>query len=379
MGRVYYEMGLLSTHEVIECSASDLIGQYVGHTGPKTKEQLDRALGKVLFVDEADRLAEGSYALEAVNELVYLLTTPRYDGKMVVILAGYTQEMEKLMTVRPALSGIFPDEIIFHNLTPSDCVTLLDRELELKRTSAPFLKDTSSTTYPQLLRFLKALSLLPSWSNARDIKTLAKKMSMSATRGKTPTGEPQRTLSAEQALECTKNMMVTRYGRSSKQEGSGVKYPVTLPKTGEAASQQLELNFPSTVHHEPLACDTYAESSTASAHGTRQNAQNVPCVLPTTIAPPSLAPSRQPRDDAGATRDAGVSDAIWDQLQVDKQNKESCQKLKREDARRRDEAIQQKLQQMGLCPAGYDWIEQSGGYRCSGGSHYISNSQLGES
>lgn len=377
MGRVYYEMGLLSTHEVIECSASDLIGQYMGHTGPKTKEQLDRALGKVLFVDEADHLAEGSYALEAVNELVYLLKTPRYDGKMVVILAGYTQEMEKLMTVRTALSSIFPDEIIFHNLTPSDCVTLLDRELELKRTSAPFLKETSSTACLQLLRFLKALSLLPSWSNARDIKTLAKKMSMSATRGKTPTGEPQRTLSVEQALECTKNMVATRYKRSSKQGSSDVKYPITLPKTGGAASQQLGLNFPSTAHHEPLACDTYAESSTASARSTRQNAQNVPCVLPTAMAPPSLAPSRQPRDDTSATRDAGVSDAIWDQLQVDKQ--ESRQKLKREDARRRDEAIQQKLQQMGLCPAGFDWIEQSGGYRCSGGSHYISNSQLGES
>lgn len=133
MGRVYYDMGFLSTHEVIECSASDLIGQYVGQTGPKTKEQLDRALGKVLFVDEAYRLAEGQYATEAVNELIYLLTTPRYDGKMVVILAGYTQDMNKLMAVRPALSGLFPDEITFHNITPLDCVTLLGRELKLKK------------------------------------------------------------------------------------------------------------------------------------------------------------------------------------------------------------------------------------------------------
>lgn len=62
-----YDMGFLATAEVVECSATDLIGQYIGHTGPKVKKQLDRGLGKVLFVDEAYRLAEGHFAKEAVD------------------------------------------------------------------------------------------------------------------------------------------------------------------------------------------------------------------------------------------------------------------------------------------------------------------------
>lgn len=47
MGKVYYDMGFLASDEVIDCSASDLVGQYVGHTGPKVRDQFDKALGKV--------------------------------------------------------------------------------------------------------------------------------------------------------------------------------------------------------------------------------------------------------------------------------------------------------------------------------------------
>ena len=56
MGKIYYDMGFLSTAEVVECSAKDLVGQYVGQTGPKAQALIESALGKVLFVDEAYRL-----------------------------------------------------------------------------------------------------------------------------------------------------------------------------------------------------------------------------------------------------------------------------------------------------------------------------------
>ncbi|KAL8676760.1 MAG: hypothetical protein Q9224_007255, partial [Gallowayella concinna] len=83
MGQVYYDMGFVSSAEVFECSATDLVGQYVGHTGPKTVAQLEKALGKILFIDEAYRLSEGHFAREAVNELVDQLTKPQYLNKLV--------------------------------------------------------------------------------------------------------------------------------------------------------------------------------------------------------------------------------------------------------------------------------------------------------
>lgn len=89
MGQVFYDMGFLSSTEVTECSASDLVGQYVGHTGPKTKKLFEKALGRVLFIDEAYRLSQGHFAQEAIDELVGITTQDKFRGKLVVILAGY--------------------------------------------------------------------------------------------------------------------------------------------------------------------------------------------------------------------------------------------------------------------------------------------------
>lgn len=62
MGKIFYDMGFLSQAKVEECSATDLIGQYVGHTGPKVQKLMEKAMGKVLFIDEAYRLAEGQFS-----------------------------------------------------------------------------------------------------------------------------------------------------------------------------------------------------------------------------------------------------------------------------------------------------------------------------
>jgi len=132
MGQVYYDMGFLSSTEVIECSASDLVGQYVGQTGPKTKAVFEKALGRVLFVDEAYRLGEGHFAKEAIDELVDIMTQERFRSKIVVILAGYDQDMNKLMTVNTGLSSRFPEEIVFCNMPAPRCLELLKGELKKK-------------------------------------------------------------------------------------------------------------------------------------------------------------------------------------------------------------------------------------------------------
>lgn len=84
MGKVYYDMGFLADATVVDCSATDLIGQYVGHTGPKVQKKFDEALGRILFIDEAYRLAEGHFAKEAMDEIVDCLTKERYHNKLVV-------------------------------------------------------------------------------------------------------------------------------------------------------------------------------------------------------------------------------------------------------------------------------------------------------
>lgn len=129
LGQVFFDMGFLSSADVVECSATDLIGQYVGQTGPKTVQKLTEALGKVLFIDQAYRLGDGHFATEAINELVDSLTKPKFMGRIVVILAGYEADMNTLMSVNQGLSSRFPEELIFTNLAPKHCLTLRTNSL----------------------------------------------------------------------------------------------------------------------------------------------------------------------------------------------------------------------------------------------------------
>jgi hypothetical protein len=100
------QMGILGSNEYVECSASDLIGQYVGQTGPKTEGKLTEALGRVLFIDEAYRFCDGHFGTEAINELVECLTKPKFMEKIVVILAGYTHQIDDLLRVNPGRSRV---------------------------------------------------------------------------------------------------------------------------------------------------------------------------------------------------------------------------------------------------------------------------------
>lgn len=178
IAQIYYDMGFLSEATVVECSVTDLIGSYIGQTAPKTSKALERGLGKVLFIDEAYRLAEGgrsSYAHEAVSELVDCLTKPKFFGKIIVILAGYEDEMNALLAMNPGLASRFPEEIIFDLLPPAGCLEVLKKKLEETNIAMPLMeKDEDSSERQQLERLLRTLAQTPGWGNARDVETLAK-------------------------------------------------------------------------------------------------------------------------------------------------------------------------------------------------------------
>ncbi|ORY15421.1 P-loop containing nucleoside triphosphate hydrolase protein [Clohesyomyces aquaticus] len=190
MGRFFYELGLLATPDVIECSASDMVGQYVGQTGPKVVALLERAIGKVLFIDEAYRLGSGgSYATEAVDELVDALSKERFKQKLIVILAGYEDDMDHLMSVNHGLESRFPEELIFEPFRPEQCLELLRKELgklniRIKSPDADEDKENaephSSSKKPKasaLESLFAQCAQLPNWGNARDVQNLAKKLS----------------------------------------------------------------------------------------------------------------------------------------------------------------------------------------------------------
>ena len=246
MGQFFYDMGLLSTAEYLERSATDLVGSYVGQTGPKTVAVLKAGLGKVLFIDEAYRLGEGPFAKEAIDELVDCLTKPQFLGKLVVILAGYDDGMNQLLEVNPGLSSRFPEEIVFRNMTPDECLTLLQRQLlssgvsfalpsdqplpkdeapkdepwgerESELEQNPQLISTSaiadSNAHADIIATLIQLSDLPNWGNGRDVKTLAKTVA-SAAFAAAPSADVALTVSTTDVATALGHMLDAQRARS---------------------------------------------------------------------------------------------------------------------------------------------------------------------
>lgn len=135
MGLLFESLGLLASSEVVECSASDFLTGYANQASGKTRDIFERALGTVLFVDEAYRLNPrrgGPMVNEVLDEMVQLLTEPRFRNKMVFILAGYEQDIDELMSVNAGLKSRMSERLHFADFSEEDARQLLLMRLKSK-------------------------------------------------------------------------------------------------------------------------------------------------------------------------------------------------------------------------------------------------------
>lgn len=387
----------------------------------------DKALGRVLFVDEAYRLSEGHFAKEAMDELVGLLTQETYRGKLIVVLAGYDNEMNDLLAVNTGLSSRFPNEIVFKHMTPPQCLEVLKRALKRQDVRVDTLDDPQSAAYALMAQLFKQLSQLPSWGNARDVQTLAKQMinAVFVDSDSAVDADGLLVMQGRDAIACTEKMLHERRARASR-------LPIHPPPLSGPPQQTAGPQLP-------------------PARPVIQTTQTT-----TEAPPPSPSPIQEVKQEANEHqddgRDPGVSNAAWAQLQAAKRaaeldvqrreaelqalfeaNQRAAEaeraavqeanriaaeaarerdqarinelkrrheearlralkakeerarvaaaleaKRKEEERKRREEArVQQKLRELGVCPVGFRWIKQASGYRCAGGSHFVDNIQLG--
>ncbi|MFI6980892.1 right-handed parallel beta-helix repeat-containing protein [Embleya sp. NPDC050154] len=134
-GRLLKALGLLERGHLVEVDRSSLVGEYVGHTGPKTTESFNRARGGVLFIDEAYALVPAGVANdfggEAVATLVKLMEDHR--DEVVVIVAGYPGEMERFIASNPGLSSRFTRSLLFDDYSADDLVRIVEHHAGLHR------------------------------------------------------------------------------------------------------------------------------------------------------------------------------------------------------------------------------------------------------
>eukprot|EP00835_Amoeboradix_gromovi_P005137 NODE_456_length_8237_cov_0.078398.p1 type:complete len:1249 gc:universal NODE_456_length_8237_cov_0.078398:3034-6780(+) len=424
MGKYYRSLGILADDTVVEASASDLIGQFVGQTSLKTKAKFEEALGKVLFIDEAYRLSPGNntggYAKEALDEIVDLITKPKFHRKIIIILAGYERDIKHLMNANPGLASRFSESVSFHNFSSAQCLDLLCGLLAAK--------NFKLSRDEELLTLFDKLISKPNWGNGRDIGAIKEQLiseGLKLITAESINSNSTFTLPLDLVRRCLTELIELR------ETSSAVDEKPVLPM--ENLSLQLR-----------EAQDTHPKVKVDHSNK-------------------AIDPHEVLDNETKDQRDAGVTDAVWQQLQLDinerekedkyceklinqaneeknrlqktkeelerlkllileqsiliEDNKESDEDEKRrkrqkieeqrqlqeqerlmkllvDENERREQAAalkarraeerreievraQEKIRELGVCPANFVWIKQSGGYRCAGGSHFIHNAQLG--
>lgn len=129
LARIYRDLGVVSKGHLVETDRNGLIGSYVGQTGPKTNALIDSALGGVLFIDEAYGLLDnGGYGDEAIATLLKRMEDDRDD--LVVIVAGYTNEMKHFIETNPGLQSRFTRYINFPDYSPEELYKIFEARMK---------------------------------------------------------------------------------------------------------------------------------------------------------------------------------------------------------------------------------------------------------
>jgi probable Rubsico expression protein CbbX len=169
---ILHKLGFVRRGQVVSVTRDELVGQYIGHTAPKTKEILKKAMGGVLFIDEAYYLHrpdnERDYGQEAIEILLQVMESQRED--LVVILAGYGDRMDKFFASNPGFRSRIAHHIDFPDYSDDELLAIA--ELMLHDMNYKFSPDAGKA----FVRYITLRKTQPLFSNARSIRNALDRM-----------------------------------------------------------------------------------------------------------------------------------------------------------------------------------------------------------
>jgi probable Rubsico expression protein CbbX len=174
MGQVLYQLGYVRKGHLVTVTRDDLVGQYVGHTAPKTREVLKRAMGGVLFIDEAYHLYrvdnERDYGQETVEMLLQVMENQRAD--LVVIMAGYADRMDRFFSDVPGLSSRIGHHIDFPDYNLDELMGIA--QLMLREQRYRFAPEAEKAFEDYLQRRMEQ----PRFANGRSVRNALDRLRM---------------------------------------------------------------------------------------------------------------------------------------------------------------------------------------------------------
>ena len=166
MAEILHRLGYVRKGHLVSVTRDDLVGQYIGHTAPKTREVLKRAMGGVLFIDEAYYLYrpenERDYGLEAIEILLQVMENQRDD--LVVILAGYKDRMDTFFRSNPGFSSRIAHHIDFPDYDDAELAEIARRMLAQQDYR---FDDEAAATFREYVALRR---LQPHFANARSVR-----------------------------------------------------------------------------------------------------------------------------------------------------------------------------------------------------------------
>ncbi|TPL00973.1 MULTISPECIES: CbbX protein [unclassified Mesorhizobium] len=166
MADLLHRLGYIRKGHLVSVTRDDLVGQYIGHTAPKTKEILKKAMGGVLFIDEAYYLYrpenERDYGQEAIEILLQVMENQRDD--LVVVLAGYAQRMDRFFESNPGFRSRVAHHIDFPDYSDDELLRIAEQMLEKQN----YLFDTKATA--AMADYIARRRAQPHFANARSIR-----------------------------------------------------------------------------------------------------------------------------------------------------------------------------------------------------------------
>ncbi|PLR77105.1 stage V sporulation protein K [Bacillus sp. V3-13] len=173
IGKLFLKMNVLSKGHLIEAERADLVGEYIGHTAQKTRDLIKKSIGGILFIDEAYSLGRGGekdFGKEAIDTLVKHMEDKQHE--FILILAGYSREMDYFLTLNPGLYSRFPLVIDFPDYTIEQLMEIGSRMLKEREYN---LSHEADRKLREHLIWVKSVLNPASFSNGRYVRNIIEK------------------------------------------------------------------------------------------------------------------------------------------------------------------------------------------------------------